>query len=121
VVCTGVGLWFIELTKVFNNVLDVWWALAGIFSGGILGLFLLGALSRRATSRIAAIAVTIGLIVIVWAAFSPVDVLWPDAWNAYRNPLHNNLTVVLGTFLILAIGLAGSFLSGPAQERSRRA
>jgi SSS family solute:Na+ symporter len=116
VVCTGVGLWFIQATKVIENVLDVWWDLAGIFSGGILGLFLLGALSRRVTSGVAAIAVTIGVLVIVWATFSP-KAFWPEAWSAYRSPLHNLLTVVLGTLVILAIGLVGSLIAGRRDER----
>ena len=33
-----------------KQVLDDWWRYAGIFSGGMLGLFLLGILSRRAAS-----------------------------------------------------------------------
>ena len=34
-----------------KNALDGWWELAAIFSGGILGLFLLGFVSRRAGQR----------------------------------------------------------------------
>ena len=34
-----------------------WWTLAGVFSGGMLGLFLLGFLSRRASRPAALIAV----------------------------------------------------------------
>lgn len=117
VICTGVGLWMIQATKLFN-VLDVWWDLAGILSGGILGLFLLGFLSRRVTSRMAAIAVTIGVLVIVWATFSPTE-FWPAAWSGFRSPLHNLLTVVLGTLVILAIGLAGSCFSRPVNESSK--
>jgi SSS family solute:Na+ symporter len=41
-----------------HSALDTWWQLAGIFSGGMLGLFLLGLIARRATSPIAATAVT---------------------------------------------------------------
>ena len=117
VICTGVGLWMIQATKLFN-VLDVWWDLAGILSGGILGLFLLGFLSRRVTSGMAAIAVTIGVLVIVWATFSPKE-FWPAAWSEFRSPLHNLLTVVLGTLVILAIGLAGSCFSSPVNESSK--
>jgi SSS family solute:Na+ symporter len=115
VICTGVGLWFIQATKMFN-VLDVWWDLAGVFSGGILGLFLLGFLSRRVTSGVAAIAVTVGVLVIVWATFSPKP-FWPESWG-FRSPLHNLLTVVLGTFVILAIGLVGSCFTKPANYSS---
>jgi len=31
-----------------KSALDAWWSLDGIFSGGMLGLFLLGLISRRA-------------------------------------------------------------------------
>ncbi len=120
-VCTAVGLWMIHATKLFN-VLDVWWDLAGIFSGGILGLFLLGFLSRRVNSGTAAIAVTVGVLVIVWATFSPKS-FWPSAWSEFRNPLNNLLTVVLGTLVILAIGLTGSCVSRaaiPSEQKPRR-
>jgi SSS family solute:Na+ symporter len=76
----------------------------------VLGLFLLGFLSRRVTSGMAAIAVTIGVLFIVWATFSPKG-FWPAAWSEFRSPFHNLLTVVLGTLVILAVGLAGSCIS----------
>jgi SSS family solute:Na+ symporter len=117
VICTGVGLWMIRATRLFN-VLDVWWDLAGIFSGGILGLFLLGFLSRRVTSRQAALAVTVGVLVIIWATFSPKQ-FWPQAWSDFRSPLHNLLTVVLGTLVILAIGLASSVFTRSSDEQSK--
>ncbi len=34
-----------------KSALDAWWELASIFSGGMLGLFLLGFISRRANER----------------------------------------------------------------------
>ena len=118
VICTGVGLWFVQATKLFN-VLDVWWDLAGIFSGGILGLFLLGFLSRRVTSGMAAVAVTVGVLVIVWATFSPKPLFWPEGWSEFRSSLHNLLTVVLGTLVILAIGLAGSLLVKSSEDPAK--
>ena len=57
VICTAVG---IGMTYAQKSLLDAWWELSGIFSGGVLGLFLLGLMSRRVTSRAAAIAVTVG-------------------------------------------------------------
>jgi SSS family solute:Na+ symporter len=114
VICTGVGLWFIQA----KNVLDVWWDLAGIFSGGILGLFLLGFISRRVTSGVAAIAVVAGEAAIVWATFSPTR-FWPEGWGALRNPLNNLLTIVLGTLVILVVGLTGSFFMGRRDEPPR--
>ena len=105
------------LTTQANDVLDVWWNLVAIFSGGVLGLFLLGFLSRRVTSRMAALAVVFGELVIVWATFSPTK-YWPESLDLLRNPLNSLLTLVLGTLVILVVGLAGSLLwargtSGP--------
>ncbi len=53
-----------------GNVLDIWWDLSSILSGGILGLFLLGMVSR-VKSPAAVTGVLIGALVIAWAVFSP--------------------------------------------------
>jgi SSS family solute:Na+ symporter len=93
----------------------VWWELVGIFSGGILGLFLLGFISRRVTSGVAAIAVVAGEVAIVWATFSPTR-FWPNAWDSFSNPLNSLLTLVLGTLVILVVGLVGSCFVGGRNE-----
>ena len=85
-----------------KGALDAWWSLAGIFSGGMLGLFLLGVLSRRARSFEAATAVVIGVLVITWASLSPAQQAW------WANPLHSFMTIIIGT---LTIFLAGAVLS----------
>ncbi len=55
-----------------ESVLDAWWALASIFSGGMLGLFLLGYVSKTARKTDAVIGVIIGVILIIWMSLSPV-------------------------------------------------
>ena len=82
-----------------KGALDNWWSLAGIFSGGMLGLFLLGALSRRARSFEAATAVVIGVLVITWASLSPGKEVW------WANPLHSFMTIVIGTLTIFLVGV----------------
>src|SRR5690606_6625178 len=47
-----------------ESALDIWWNLAGIFSGGMLGLFLLGYLSQKVSNMSAVIGVVLGLLVI---------------------------------------------------------
>ncbi|MEX2397733.1 MAG: sodium:solute symporter, partial [Balneolales bacterium] len=47
-----------------ESALQIWWNLAGIFSGGMLGLFLLGYFSKKVGNASAAIGVVIGLLVI---------------------------------------------------------
>jgi SSS family solute:Na+ symporter len=92
---TSVALLMISI----KSTLDVWWNLAGIFSGGMLGLFLLGALSRRAGSAQAGIGMALGLLVIVWAALSK-QLGWPLA-----NPLHAFMTTVIGTLTLFGVGI----------------
>jgi len=85
-----------------KGALDAWWSLAGIFSGGMLGLFLLGILSRRARSFEAAMAVVIGVLLIAWASLSPGT----DAW--WANPLHSFMTIIIGTLAIFLVGVIAS-------------
>ena len=94
---TGVALAMMRI----KSALDAWWQLAGIFSGGMLGLFLLGFLSRRATSAHAAAGVVAGVVVILWMTLSPA---WPDSMAALRSPFHPNLIIVFGTLTILGVG-----------------
>ncbi|MBO5687220.1 MAG: sodium:solute symporter, partial [Alistipes sp.] len=77
-----------------DGVLDAWWKLASIFSGGMLGLFLLGLASHTIKRTNVVIAVAVGLAVI--------------AWMSFLAPLHTYLTIVLGT---LAIFMTGFVLS----------
>jgi SSS family solute:Na+ symporter len=89
------------MIRVFT-ALDAWWNLAGMFSGGVLGLFLLGLICRKADNVAGAIAVVVGVLVIVWMSLPS---LWDvPAW--LRNPLHANLTIVVGTLTIFLVGLA---------------
>jgi hypothetical protein len=61
------------------------------------------------------VAVVVGELAIVWATFSPTK-YWPQSWDALRNPLNSYLTLVLGTAVILAVGLAGSLLADTRDE-----
>jgi SSS family solute:Na+ symporter len=88
-----------------KSLLDVWWELSGIFAGGMLGLFLLGLISRRTGSPVAFTAVLIGVIVILWMTFSG---FLPEKYAFLRNPLHKNMVIVVGT---LSIFLAGVLLT----------
>ena len=85
-----------------KSALDAWWELAGIFSGGMLGLFLLGLISRRANNAAAATGVAVGVLLIFWMSLSPRlqgDLAW------LRSPFHNFLVTVVGTLAILMVGL----------------
>lgn len=92
-----------------KTILDVWWELAGIFSGGLLGLFLLGRLSRRVGSKAALTGVAAGVLAILWMTFSPKDV-WPSWLASYRNPLDALLTMVVGTLVTIGVGCLASIV-----------
>jgi solute:Na+ symporter, SSS family len=86
-----------------TSVLDAWWSLASIFSGGMLGLFLLAFLSRKVRRIDAAIGVIAGVVVIIWLSLSP---LYFTSGNllAFISPFHSNLTIVFGTLVIFLAG-----------------
>ncbi|NND98842.1 MAG: sodium:solute symporter, partial [Pirellulaceae bacterium] len=103
VIGTGVALALIGQ----KSILDAWWKLQGIFAGGMLGLFLLGMVARRATGGAALVAVILGVAVIGWMTFYPTIEAQP---SYLRNPLHANMTIVIGTLTIFLVGLGISRL-----------
>jgi SSS family solute:Na+ symporter len=92
--CILVGLAMIRA----KSALDAWWQLAGVFSGGVLGLFLLGMICPTAKKWSGIAGVAAGVAVIAWLVLSP-------GWSHWRNPLHPYLTAVLGTCTVLLVGL----------------
>jgi solute:Na+ symporter, SSS family len=85
-----------------KSLLDAWWKLSGIFAGGMLGLFLLGIISRQTKNAEAFTAVLIGIVVILWMTFS---VLIPGKYAFLKSPLHENMVIVVGTLTIFLVGL----------------
>lgn len=96
---TGIAFLLIQI----SSALDAWWTLASIFSGGMLGLFLLGLLSRARNPQ-AICAVVAGLLVIAWMVVSQTS-LWPESWADAASPFEKTLAIVLGTLTILFVGL----------------
>ena len=92
-----------------KSILDAWWKISGVFAGGMLGLFLLGFISRRATNAGAAIGATIGVLVILWMTFTP-DMDGDLGW--FRSPFHANMITVIGTLSIFLVGLGASRILG---------
>ena len=92
-----------------KSALDMWWNLQGIFTGGMLGLFLLGLISRRAGNPAGLLAVVSGVLMTLWLSLSKTD-LWPTALAEWINPLHNFLTIVCGTSSIVIVGVLASWL-----------
>jgi len=95
-----------------KSVLDIWWQLSGIFAGGMLGLFLLGIISKRTGNTAALLATITGIIVILWMTFSA----WiPEEYHYVRSTLHANMIIVVGTLVIFLAGLL--FTRFQKQER----
>ncbi len=86
-----------------DSILGAWWKLSSIFSGGMLGLFLLGYISRRARAVHALCGVLSGLLVIAWIS------AWH--WLGLPDPgLHEYLAIVLGTTTIFVVGFTLSLV-----------
>lgn len=93
-----------------NSALETWWALASIFSGGVLGLFLLGFIVRKTNSRQAGFAVLIGFLVIGWMSL-PAILKLVGTEATWSQPLHSNMTIVMGTLTIFVVGFVLSSFS----------
>ena len=94
----GTGIAFIGV----KSLLDIWWQLAGIFAGGVLGLFLLGIATRTTKNTEAVIATMIGVAVILWMTFSGS---FPEKYAYLRSPFHANMVLVVGTLTLFLAGL----------------
>lgn len=99
-----------------SGVLDAWWKLSSIFSGGMLGVFLLGFISKKARNPQAIAGVIVGIIVIAWMSLSPMI---PDGsgFVEFRSPLHMNLTIVFGTTAIFMVGFILTLFASAKQKK----
>lgn len=86
-----------------ESIIDAWWTLSSIFSGGMLGLFLLGYLVPRAKKIHALIGTIIGIVVIGWISLAK-----PLGLPGIH--LHEYLAIILGTMAIFVIGFLLTFL-----------
>lgn len=84
-----------------KSLLDIWWTLSGIFAGGMLGLFLLGLISKKVGNNAAVIGTIVGICVILWMTFSYI---LPENLSYLKNPLHANMIIVVGTLTIFLVG-----------------
>lgn len=121
---TGMALLLVRV----ESALDAWWALAGIFGGGMLGLFLLGIVSNRPGSRAGMVGVVVGVATIAAlslpslaefllgfpASSTPhaIGGILEAAWPPWLVRLHPFLIPVIGTLAILAAGLGAACLGG---------
>ncbi|MBR0181070.1 MAG: sodium:solute symporter [Prevotella sp.] len=86
-----------------ESIIDAWWTLSSIFSGGMLGLFLLGCIRKRISRVAAFIGCVVGVMVIAWISLA-------DMWQLPGVHLHSYLAIVLGTSTIFIVGFLLSLL-----------
>lgn len=98
-ICIGLAMQRID------GVLDAWWKLSSIFSGGMLGLFLLALVVRRPARWGAVAGVVLGLFVIAYINL-PV----------FNSGIHTYLSIVFGTMTIFLVGFVCSVI--PGRKRS---
>ncbi len=126
----------IGLVQVTQSALDMWWTLSGIFSGGMVGLFILGLISRKAKNPAAISAVIAGVLVILWMSLpkvadmllnAPVGSMLHGIGSTLSNlssgglssPFNALLIPVIGTLTILVVGiLVSRFIGSQANTNS---
>ena len=86
-----------------ESIIDAWWKLSSIFSGGMLGLFLLGIMPRRISRGAALLGCIAGIAVIGWISLAGL-------WNLPGIHLHEYLAIVLGTTTSFLIGFLATYL-----------
>lgn len=95
-----------------KSILDIWWQFSGIFAGGMLGLFLLGIISKKVGNMEAFAATIVGVLIILWLSLSKFI---PIEFSYLRNPLHANMIIVVGTLSIFLSGALIAKLKGKSK------
>lgn len=98
-----------------KSALDAWWKMASIFSGGMLGLFLLAAFAKNVQSMAAIVGVILGILLLFWLSLSPL--ITPEA--PWASPFHSYLSIVFGTSAIFLVGFLVSALLNSAIAKAR--
>ena len=86
-----------------ESIIDAWWTLSSIFSGGMLGLFLLGCIPQHINRMAALLGCISGILVIAWISLA-------DLWSLPGLHLHPYLAIVLGTTVIFLVGFLATLL-----------
>jgi SSS family solute:Na+ symporter len=63
------GIGFALLLINAESALDIWWIIAGVFGGGILGLFLLSIFNIKISQTQGIISVIFSILIIIWGSF----------------------------------------------------
>ena len=103
----GVVLFSVALVaRNWGSVLQAGFSIASILYGALLGVFLLGLLTKRVQETAAMIAMCAGLAVMLWVKFG-TDI----AWTWY---------VLIGTSVTFVTGVAASLVPGVSEVHLRQ-
>lgn len=98
-----------------QSALDVWWIIAGIFGGGILGLFLLGVFNVKITRLQGVISVIFSLMIIIWGSFLrdlPDQLGWLES---KIDPIIIGAMSTVGLLFLALVFVVANKLSGKKQ------
>jgi SSS family solute:Na+ symporter len=107
----GIGIAMINV----KSALDAWWKLASIFSGGMLGIFLLAAFTQVKRPVAAIAGAGLGVLVILYLSAGPL--LFGDQIPGGK--IHSYLAIVLGTLVIFVAGFVISWLIPGSRTNNR--
>lgn len=97
-----------------DTILDIGFFIGAVMAGGLGGFFLLGFLFRRANSQGALVGVGAGILVILWATLSNMNLV-PEP---YALSVHPFIIGVVGNAVVFLVGLVASmFFAAPGGEK----
>ncbi|MFM7327803.1 MAG: sodium:solute symporter, partial [Bacteroidota bacterium] len=103
IACSGAAVAVAMIST--KSALDTWWKLASVFSGGILGLFLLVLIPGTRSKSAAVAGVCAAVLVILAMTVSSLVLPAGSEWNLF----HPYLSIVFGTTaLVITALVAGS-------------
>lgn len=90
------------------SALDIWWTFAGIFGGGMLGLFLLALFSVPLRRWQGVTIIAVSILVIIWGTFS---VNLPSHWQWIALNVDDILLGPMGTAAMLALAFVFGWMN----------
>ncbi len=107
---TTIGIAMINV----KSALDAWWSLASIFSGGMLGLFLLAAFTRVKGNFPVIMSTIVGVLVILYLTIGS-NLFGPNIPGA---DFHSYLAIVTGTSAIFITGFVIFYIANSLKNKS---
>lgn len=103
------------LSTLGGDALVIYFTAFSIFGGGILGLFFLAFLSKKANYKGALVGIVATLLVITWASLTKNNIIDLGRWNY---DLHPYLIGLIGHLTVFIVGWISSFfLHDPKNEK----